>query len=145
MERNEIPDELHQRIKARSAAGDRLAKKGKFKEAIAEYDEAWQLLPTPRRQWNAAVWLLTAIVDAAFLGGYLKTARKALDDLLTLEGAVGNPFIHLRNGQVLFEEGALDEAAEQLMLAYMAEGKRIFSDDDPKYYAFLGTRARDLE
>jgi hypothetical protein len=74
---------------------------------------------------------LAAIADAAFLGGFLKTARRALDDVMRLEGSIGNPFLHLRNGQVMFEEGRLDEAADELIRAYMAEGKAIFRDEDP--------------
>jgi tetratricopeptide (TPR) repeat protein len=143
--RQELPSAVHEEIVKRSKRGDALAEEGRYKEAIAEYNEAWQLIPKPKGEWNAATWLLAAIADAAFLGGFLKTARRALDDVMRLEGSVGNPFLHLRNGQVMFEEGRLDEAADELIRAYMAEGKAIFRDEDPKYYAFLATRAQGLE
>jgi tetratricopeptide (TPR) repeat protein len=145
MARSELPDQTYRQVLRFSKNGDNLAKKGKFRDAIAEYNNAWELLPEPRRQWNASIWLLAAILDAAFLGGFFKTARKALDDAMSMEESIGNPFLHLRNGQVYFEEGHLDKASEHLMLAYMAEGKDIFREDNPKYYEFLKTRARDLE
>lgn len=141
----ELPAETYDKVLKFSKSGDALAKKGKFKEAIADYNEAWQLLPKPKGEWKASTWLLAAIIDAAFFGGYFKTARQALNDVMRMEDSVGNPFLHLRNGQVLFEEGKLDEAAEELMRAYMAEGKKMFADDDPKYYEFLKTRANGLE
>jgi hypothetical protein len=60
-------------------------------------------------------------------------------------GALGNPFLHLRFGQCQFELGELDRAADELMRAYMAAGAEIFKDQDPKYIAFLKSRAKDIE
>jgi hypothetical protein len=42
---------------------------------------------------------------------------------------------------VLFQLGELDSAADELMKAYTGEGKEIFEPEDPKYIAFLETRA----
>ncbi|MEM9863756.1 MAG: tetratricopeptide repeat protein [Myxococcota bacterium] len=141
----ELPDDVYDEIKRLCADGDALAQDGAYKEAIAEYNKAWKLIPMPKGDWNASLWVVVAIADAAFLGNNFKMARKALDSALALEQSIGNPFVHLRNGQVHFEDGELDDAAQHLMLAYMSEGKAIFENDDPKYYAFLKTRARDLE
>ncbi|WP_284124223.1 hypothetical protein [Parerythrobacter aestuarii] len=141
----ELPDDIYAQIRKHSFVGDELAEKGHFEAAIGRYNKAWDLLPAPKSRWKASTWLLIAIADAAFLGKDFSLAREVLDDLKRMEDAVGNPFILMRNGQVLFEEGKLDEAANEMMLAYMSEGKEIFDRDDPKYYEFLKTRARDLE
>ena len=55
---------------------------------------------------------------------------------------LGNPFLHLRLGQSQYELGELDRAADELMRAYMGAGEDIFVSEDPKYRAFLATRAK---
>ena len=66
---------------------------------------------------------------------------EALQYAMTCPGAVGNPFLHLRYGQVFLDLGEADHAAEELMRAYMGEGKEIFASEDSRYLDFLKTRA----
>ncbi|AVF42791.1 hypothetical protein AL486_19000 [Pandoraea apista] len=133
---------VYDAIKVFCADGDRLASAGDYKRAVAEYDKAWKLVPEPQYEWGASTWILTAIADACFLGGYITSARENLEYALICPGAPGNPFIHLRYGQVLYEQGELDSAADALMRAYMAAGGEIYADENPKYLAFLKTRAK---
>jgi tetratricopeptide (TPR) repeat protein len=137
----ELSENLREQIKEYCAHGDVLAEAGKFEEAIGSYNSAWKLIPEPKNQWEAATWVLAAIADAAFLGGFLKSAREAIDYGMTCPGAIGNPFMHLRFGQILLDLGERDRAADELMRAYMGAGAEIFGRDDPKYLAFLKTRA----
>ncbi|PZU79343.1 MAG: hypothetical protein DI530_08875 [Sphingomonas sp.] len=137
----ELPPHLHERIEALAAEGDALAAEARYEEAIGVYDRALALVPEPKHDWEASTWLLAAIGDAAFLGGRFDTARKALDHAMTCPGAVGNPFLHLRRGEVALEQGDEDVAVDELMRAYMAEGREIFAQEDAKYLAFLSTRA----
>jgi tetratricopeptide (TPR) repeat protein len=124
------------------AEGDRLAETQSFKQAIAEYDNAWDLVPDPKTEWNASTWILAAIADAAFLGGYKARAREALAYAMTCPDAIGNPFLHLRYGQVLLDAGENDAAADELMRAYMGAGQDIFANEDGRYIDFLRTRAK---
>jgi len=101
----ELDAAVHEQIKAHCAAGDKLAEARAFEGAIAEYNKAWSLVPDPANDWEASTWILAAIADAAFLGGYLTSAREALQYAMTCPGAIGNPFLHLRFGQVLFDSG----------------------------------------
>lgn len=132
---------LYETIKASCANGDRLAEAGNFEQAIAAYNQAWEAVPEPKNQWNASTWILAAIADAAFLAGYFQSAREALAYAMTCPDGPGNPFLHLRYGQTLFEKAELDAAADELMRAWMGAGSEIFEGQDPKYLAFLGTRA----
>ena len=95
MDRDELPLQVHEAIRHFCADGDRLAIKHKFEGAIAEYSSAWELLTEPKNQWNAATWILAAIADAAFLGGYKTSAREALDYVMTCPQAIGNPFLQV--------------------------------------------------
>ena len=121
--------------------GDELSSQNRYEDAVTEYNKAWKLLPEPKNDWDAATWILAAIADACFLLGKKKSARQALEYVMTCPGAIGNPFLHLRLGQILFDDGEEAAAADELMRAYMGAGSDIFANDDPKYFAFLKTRA----
>jgi tetratricopeptide (TPR) repeat protein len=138
----ELDAAIHEKLQALCAKGDRLASDAKYDEAIALYNQAWKLIPEPRTDWNASTWVLSAIGDASFLGGYYTSAIEALEYAMRCPDAVGNPFLHLRLGQCYFEKGTLGPAADQLARAYMAEGRRIFESDDAKYFEFLKTRIK---
>jgi tetratricopeptide (TPR) repeat protein len=139
---DELSEDLHKAIKRHCSQADALAEARSFREAITEYNKAWTLLPDPKERWNAATWILAAIGDAAFLGGFTELAQSAFDDVMLCPDALGNAFIHLRRGQLLFDEGEnLDAAADELMRAYMAGGPELFGAEAPKYLEFLGTRA----
>ncbi|HEX4860765.1 MAG TPA: hypothetical protein VFV07_05975 [Rhizomicrobium sp.] len=138
----ELDDGTYDAIKAHCADGDALAGKQLFDAALAEYGRAWALVPEPKNEWRAATWILAASADAYFLAGNAAKAREALSYAMTCPGAIGNPFLHLRFGEVLFDLGEQDRAADELMRAYMSEGPEIFAAEDPKYLAFLKTRAK---
>jgi len=141
LEPRELDESVHRDVTRLCAAGDELAEQGRYEEAVAEYNKAWELIPEPKTDWNASTWILAAIADACFMIGKNKSARQALESAMTCPGGLGNPFLHLRLGQVLFDAGELDGAADDLMRAYMGGGPEIFEAEDPKYLTFLKTRA----
>ena len=55
---------------------------------------------------------------------------------------LGNPYIHLRLGQLYCEQDNLDKAIDELTRAYMGGGLDIFLEDDPKYLEFLETKIK---
>jgi tetratricopeptide (TPR) repeat protein len=136
----ELPDELHERIKVLCAKGDALLKDAAYEDAIAIYNQAWALVPHPVIDWNASTWILAAIGDACFLGGFHQSGIEALEYALQCPDGFGNPFIHLRLGQCAYEKGSEELAAENLARAYMLEGKEIFAVDSPKYFDYLKTK-----
>src|SRR5262245_18896093 len=133
----ELPDDVHDRIQSLCADGDELVGQDRFEEALAHYGAAWDLLPEPRTDWDAASWILAAIGDANFFRGNFAAGRQALMTAMKCAGATGNPFLRLRLGQCLFELGEMREAANWLSGAYLLEGKKIFAEDDPKYLDFV--------
>src|SRR5215467_14819538 len=134
-----LPDTVHEQIKRFCAEGDRNAKRRAYPDALASYWAAWDLLPEPRTDWEAATWILAAIGDANFLGHDFTAARDNLSMAMHCPDATGNPFLHFRLGQSEFELGNLDRAADELTRAYMGAGEDIFEDAE-KYLAFLKTR-----
>lgn len=137
----ELPSTIHDAIQHFCSDGDALASAGRYEDAIREYNRAWEIVPEPKSQWNASTWVLAAIGDAAFLADYKTSAKEALEYAMVCPEAVGNPFLHLRLGQVLFDMGEHDRAADELMRAYMGAGANLFAAEDQRYLSFLRTRA----
>lgn len=137
----ELDGNTYESIKAFCAVGDQLASSKRYEDAVAEYNKAWSLIPEPKDDWEASTWVLAAIADACFLAGYKTSAREALQYAMRCPGGVGNPFLHLRYGQILYDADELERAADELMRSYMGGGRKIFSAEDEKYFDFLKTRA----
>ena len=64
-------------------AGREHAERGERAEALADYLEAWELLPEPKESWDASTWILAAVGDLLRSGGDL---ANALELLLTVRG-----------------------------------------------------------
>jgi tetratricopeptide (TPR) repeat protein len=141
--RRELPADTHEAIARLSARGDEFAHDKKYDQAIAEYQKAWDLLPDPKTEWDAARWLLAAIGDAYFLDErFDRSLAFFTSAIVSTAGGLGNPFLHLRRGESLFELGRRDEAGDELMRAYMGAGPEIFKTEDAKYLAYLKTVGR---
>ena len=141
----ELSDDIHSEIERLCAAGDAQAKQQQFAQALSSYWSAWDLLPEPKVEWDAATWILAAIGDANFLSGDYVAGRDNLSNAMRCPDAIGDPFLHLRLGQCQFELGTLDRAADELMRAYMGAGDDIFKDQDPKYLRFLQSKAEGVK
>ena len=135
----ELPGDVRNRIQVLCELGDALASAGKYPAALEQYWAAWDLLPEPQTDWEAATWILAAIGDANFLNEDFEAGRDNLSMAMHCPNAIGNPFLHLRLGQCQYELGDLDRAADELARAYMGAGADIFSGEET-YFTFLKTR-----
>jgi tetratricopeptide (TPR) repeat protein len=135
----ELPADAHEKIMELSEQGNLLAEQGKLREAIEKFIAALDLVPEPITDWEASTWLLGSIGDMNFQLRAYEHAARALADAMHCPGAIGNPFLHLRLGQCLFELGDRKRAADELTRAYGIEGKDMFAEEEPKYLAFLKT------
>jgi hypothetical protein len=138
-----IDQATYERIVALYEEGEKLTQSGQIPDAFQKYVEAWYLIPDPRELWDISTPLISAIADCCFLAGEYGEVLQALEFGMHCPGAVGNPFLHLRLGQALLEQGGQDDrAADELMRTYEAHGEAIFEHQDPKYLAFLVARGR---
>lgn len=133
----ELDPDLYERITELSERGNQAFEDDRYEEAIEEYSRALALIPEPLEDWEASTWVLTGLGDCHYL---LESHGEALSHLVRAvrcPGGLGNPFIHLRLGQVQYELGNEDRAKDELARAYMGGGAEIFEDEDPKYLTFL--------
>jgi tetratricopeptide (TPR) repeat protein len=141
---DELPVELHAEIDRLAEEGNALMSAKKYAEAAEVFRRGLELLPAPREKWSATVWFLCGIGDAQwFLGDHEKGIDTWRDALLF--GGLGNPFVHLRRGQTLYELGDQKEAANELLRALLLAGQKIFASEDPKYWDFIISVARPPE
>ncbi len=137
----EIDDATHERIKALCAEGDTLAEREEYVAAIAKYKAAFVLIPEPWYIYEASDWVLAAIGDALFFMKRYEQAQQVFNDAVThCAEARTNPFFCMRLGQVYLELGNEQQAENWLAGAVMLKGKKMFDDEDPKYWQFISSR-----
>ncbi len=137
MNKHELDDKTYEKLTELSEAGEKLLEQGKHEQAINRYNKALDLLPKPVFEWEAATWLYAAVGDVYWELGENQKSFDAFYNALRSPGGVGNPFIHLRMGQLNFEYGDLDKTRDELIRAYMGAGEDIFKGEDPKYYSVI--------
>lgn len=133
----ELDDNILEKIESLCLAGDELSDNSDYKNALPLYREAFELVPNPKYDWETSTWILTAILDVYFLSEEYEAAWEVADYLTHCPNAIGNPFIHMRIGQVAFERGDLKRSADELTRAYMSDGLDMFSEENDKYIIFL--------
>lgn len=137
---NELPDHIHEEIKQLCEFGDAACDDEDYPSAIKYYESAFALVPSPHANWQASTWILTAIADAYIFKQQFDHALEALDYAMHCPEAIGNPYLHLRLGQMRYECNDMAKAADELTRAYMGAGIDIFLNEDPKYLQFLKTK-----
>ena len=136
----ELKKAIHERIKNLCAEGDALVEDRKYANAVGKYVDALELLPKPFTDWEAATWIFGSLGEAHFKAKSYEKALSSLANAFYCPDGLGNPFLHLRFGQVNYELGQMDAAADSLARAYMGGGKELFDVENPKYYRFLKTK-----
>lgn len=136
----QLSDLTHAEITALCKQGDDLVKAGDLEAGKHKYVEALRLLPENHQEWEAAAWLYVAIGDVHFHMKNYDKAFKCFYNAVQCPNGIGNPYIHLRLGQLYYEQENHEKAADELTRAYMGAGIGIFMEDDPKYLEFLETK-----
>ncbi len=136
----ELDDATFRNIEELCARGNDLAGESRLGEALDVFWSAWDLLPEPQTDWEAATWILGAIGDVNFHQGNYEAGRDNLGLAMHCPGAIGHAFLHLRLGQCQFELSNSDRAADELARAYVLEGDKLFETEDSRYLAFIKSR-----
>src|SRR5579862_2093200 len=95
----ELPSDLHSKIVDLCDIGDNLSNNQEHDSALRQYNKAWELLPDPKHDWEAATWVLSAMGDCCFFKGEFVESLRYFSEAMRCPNAIGNPFIHLRLGE----------------------------------------------
>ena len=134
-----LSDSIYEEITKLCKQGDFLVRSGDYRGALRLFHRSWKLLPEPKEDWDASMWILSAIGDAHFFLGDFQNVIAALSNAVHCPNGLGNPFVHLRLGEAAFELGQMDRAKEELTRAYIGAGRDVFANEHPKYIAYLET------
>lgn len=129
----ELDDRLAAEITELCDRGDDDVEHGRYDEAIARYRAALALVPKPVFSWKATAWIFTALGETYYFNKDYPAARDAIHDAMRCPGAVGNPFLHLRLGQVEHHLGNPGRAKDELARAFLRAGEALFDGEDPLY------------
>lgn len=133
----ELADELYNQLLALAEQGDSYAENNEFDAAIDQYQQALNLLPEPKSEWEAATWLYVALGDALFSENRLQEARNAYEAALISPDGNENPYIWFCLGEVFFSMNIPDKAKENFKIAYSLDGLNIFEDQNPAYLELI--------
>ena len=121
-------------------SGEELADNGDYAGALANYQTAWELISEPKYDHESAWQLLGAIGDTHFVLGDWQACHDTFQQVIRYIGGEDNPFVRLRLGQSILELGNEREALNWMVPAYLMEGTKLFSDDNPKYLTLVKSR-----
>ncbi len=116
----------------------------KFDQAVASYFAAWELLPEPREEWDAAPWILAAIGDVLYRRNGFSVALDFFQRARRCPGGAHNPFVHMRLGQIYLHLGDHDRAREALALALEVGGRKVFRGEDSRWLDWLRRSPREV-
>lgn len=143
MMKQELDKDIYAQVKSLCGEGDVLTEQKKFQKAREKYRAALDLLPKPVAIWDAATWIYAAIGDVDFQAGDIKEAYTAFSTAVQCPNGIGNPFIHLRLGEIQFELGNDVLAADELARAYMSGGSKVFLGEPVKYFNLVKQKLKE--
>lgn len=133
----ELDSLTFEKVTLLTSSGDELVEEGQLNKALIQYKEALSLIPIPKENWEASIWIFTAIGDVYFFKDDFEEALSCFLESLKCDGGIDNPFVQLRLGQCFFELNNLAKAQDYLLRAYMLSGDEIFNNEDEKYQKIL--------
>ena len=125
------------KVTALCEQGDDDVEASRFDDAVARYEEALTLVPRPLYAWAVTTWILTAMAEAYHLKQDHTRAKESIMEAFRCEGAIGNPFLHLRLGQSEIALGQKGRGVEELIRAHERGGDAVFEGEDPRYLALV--------
>lgn len=138
----ELPSKIYDEVDDLSTQGNDLMDDENFAAAIEKWTQALDLLPEPKVDWEAYMWLSASIGDAQYQQKNYELARNSFLDALNGPDGVENPFVHYRLGQCELKLGNEALGVESLLKAYMLDGEYIFlaEDDGVSFLKILQNR-----
>lgn len=133
----ELNDRVYEKVKKYCDEGNELSEKNHFKAAINCFEKAYEIIPDPKRNWEASTWISASIGDCYYFSEEFNKSLVYFEEAYNCPGGNENPFILLRIGENHFELSNYEAAKEYLLKAYMLEGYDIFKDEEKKYYRYI--------
>ena len=125
-----LDENVHNRIIELCKEGDNLFDNNLFSAAIEKYNCALSLLPDPKEQWDAYVWIVVAKGDAYYCSKNYDLAIGQYTIALIIDR--DNPYINMRLGESYFEINDMSESRKYILKAKNID-RNVFDIPDIKY------------
>lgn len=125
----ELPDDIYEQIEILSASGNDACDDEDYDVAIVQWRKALDLLPEPRAQWEAFMWLNASIGDAYYQLGDYEAAQASLTEALETPDGKESGFVYYMLGKTYLSTDD-ERASDALLRAYQIEGRDIFDSDE---------------
>ena len=133
----ELSEKLYEAITNLLDEGDELVERGKYKEAIAYYEEAMNRLPEPKEDWTLFDTIAICIGDSYYEMGEYIVADRFYTMSLTRGSGIENPYVWYVKGRNLIKLGNKEEGVDTLMRAYMLDGTDVFDTADGEFLSYI--------
>lgn len=133
----ELSEKLYEAITNLLDEGDELVERGKYKEAIAYYEEAMNRLPEPKEDWALFDTIAICIGDSYYEMGEYIVADRFYTMSLTRGSGIENPYVWYVKGRNLIKLSNKEEGVDALMRAYMLDGTDVFDTDDGEFLSYI--------
>ncbi|MGF1580724.1 MAG: hypothetical protein ACFCD0_15285 [Gemmataceae bacterium] len=140
----QLPQHIADKLDELADIANDLMDEEDYEGPLKAFREGFEIIPPPKKDWSATLWFLAGIGDAQW---FLEDHKNGIDtwrDALVF-GGLGNVFVHLRRGQVLYELGELKESANELLRALLLGGEEPFAEEDRKYWDHVTSEAKPPE
>lgn len=132
-----VENDWEKQVEELIVKGNALDRANKIKESIKTYMKGYALIPEPKLESQYSKILLTSIGELYFLDDMYEDAFDYFSEAIKSKGGLGSAHIHLRLGQLRYERGEIDRAADEFMRVYMGSGDVYFRNIDPKYFEVI--------
>jgi tetratricopeptide (TPR) repeat protein len=133
----ELNNEDAANVERLSEEGNVFVDNDNFDAALKKFTAALNILPTPKINWEASLWLYASIGDMYLFKEEYELACANYYNALNCPDGQASAFVHLRLGETLYELEQEEKALDHLLRAYILEGKAIFEEEEDKYFKFL--------
>ncbi|MET4084212.1 tetratricopeptide (TPR) repeat protein [Pedobacter sp. UYP30] len=140
----EISNEDFALIEKLSEEGNVFVDNDNFDAAILKFEAALKIVPAPKNSYEASLWLYASLGDMYFFKQEYTLAKENFYNALNCPDGQVTGFVHLRLGQVLFNLEEKHKALDELLRAYMLEGKEIFENEDGQYLKYLKSNVENI-
>lgn len=105
-----------------------------YKKAWKLYEQALDLIPEPKEEHEIYLELMAAMGDVLISQGKNGEAMKLYTKIMRHPDADLNGFLHLRMGQIAYENGKMEYAEAELKRALELGGEELFENEYEEYY-----------
>lgn len=109
-----------------------------IEQSFKLYEQAWNLYPEPKENWNEAFNTARYIVDDCFKIRDFERAKKWLNNMIMVNNSLhlDDEYLGFYLGRYYFETGDYVKAKEEWDSIVPIAGYRYFESKDPKYLDF---------